>query len=213
MFLKTNLKLGEITNLSDARFAAGRGAAFAGYNFTPGHPNYLEPEKAQEIIGWLDGPKMVGEWNNGIAEVIWDTAERLQLDYIQLNWIDTEVGDKLQEWNIIQNIDLDIDKHTDVIIGQIDATQAFTQIYMFTLAAEADLDLYLKSKVHVQMLQSVCRDYPVIVNFPFSTKNLLPVLDELKPFGINLNGGKEIKPGYKDFDLLNDLVDLIELED
>lgn len=210
MFLRTNLKLGEITNLSDARFAAGRGADFVGFNFTPNHAAYLAPEQAQEIIGWLDGPKLVGEWNEGIADIISDTAERLELDYIQLNFVDPSLGNQLQDWNIIQQLDLT--RHIGEIIKQIEDTQAFTGIYLLSLPHDADLDKYLEESAHMQMLQSVCKDYPVMLNFPFTPDNLITVLDALNPFGINLNGGKEIKPGYKDFDLLNELVDLIEIE-
>ncbi|MGZ5304876.1 MAG: phosphoribosylanthranilate isomerase [Bacteroidia bacterium] len=204
------MKLGEITNLSDARFAAGRGADFVGFNFTPNHPRYIAPEQAQEIIGWLDGPKLVGEWNEGIKDIICDTAERLKLDYIQLNWVDAALSFKLQEWNIIQNID--ISQHIDEIIKQIDATQGFTNIFMLTLPQDADLEKFMADKTHLQMLESVCRDYSVMLNFPFTPGNLLKILDALKPFGINLNGDNEIKPGLKDFDLLNELIDLIEIE-
>ena len=208
MFLKTNIKLGEITNLSDARFAAGRGAQFVGFNFTPDHDKYIAPEQAQEIIGWLDGPKLVGEWNSGLKETIWDTAERLKLDYIQLNWHDANLSKELSDWNIIQNINLD--GHVADVIKQIEDVQAITQLFLLSFNDADSQKYHLAQAGTKQMLTSLCRDYPVLFNFHFTTENLLPLLDEYKPFGINLLGSHEIKPGYKDFDELNDLIDLLE---
>ncbi|RYD81020.1 MAG: hypothetical protein EOP53_07205 [Sphingobacteriales bacterium] len=208
MYLKTNVKLGEITNLSDARFAAGRGAQFAGFNLTPNHEKYIAPENVQEIIGWLDGPKLVGEWNSGIAEIISDTAERLQLHYIQLNFLDIDLGSKLQEWNIIQN--LHIDQPVEMLLKQIDAVQHFTHTFMLSFAEPEKQESFLANDVNVQKLASLCSDYPVLLNFQFTEENLLPVLEKLNPFGINLKGDDEIKPGYKDFDELNNIIDLLE---
>src|SRR5688572_21326360 len=107
MNLKTNVKLGEVTNLSDARFAAGRGAQFVGFVLSPNHQNYLAPEKVQEIAGWVDGPSLVGEWTTGLPDVIADTHQRLQLDYVQLNRYDPELAKAVSEIGLIQCIALE----------------------------------------------------------------------------------------------------------
>lgn len=36
---------------------------------------------------------------------------------------------------------------------------------------------------------------------------------EVKPYGINLVGGDEERPGVKDFDTLNDILELLTIED
>lgn len=61
MALKTTVKVGNITNLSDARYCAGMGVNMLGFNVSPGTPNYMKPQLFQEIRGWITGPKVVAE--------------------------------------------------------------------------------------------------------------------------------------------------------
>ncbi len=61
MFHSCKIKLGGITNLSDARYAAAAYAEWVGFCFIPGHVRYITPMKAKEIIDWLSGPVVVAE--------------------------------------------------------------------------------------------------------------------------------------------------------
>lgn len=61
MALKTIVKVGNITNLSDARYCAGMGADLLGFQGVPGHPSYIEPARFQEFRGWFTGPRVVIE--------------------------------------------------------------------------------------------------------------------------------------------------------
>lgn len=59
-------------------------ADMIGFCFDPNHPCYLEPAKAAEIIAWVSGPKICGEFGSQPAEWILDFAERLKLDAVQI---------------------------------------------------------------------------------------------------------------------------------
>src|SRR5688572_3598128 len=61
MPLKTLVKVGSITNLSDARYCAGMGVEMLGFATIQGQKNYLSPIKFQEIRGWITGPLIVAE--------------------------------------------------------------------------------------------------------------------------------------------------------
>jgi phosphoribosylanthranilate isomerase len=61
MALKTIVKVGNITNLSDARYCAGMGAEMLGFQVVEGHEHYISPKAFQEIRGWVTGPKIVAE--------------------------------------------------------------------------------------------------------------------------------------------------------
>jgi phosphoribosylanthranilate isomerase len=211
MDLKTNLKLGEVTNLSDARFAAGRGAAFIGFAMSPGNPNYLEPDKVHEITGWIDGPHLVGEWSGGIVDVIADTHERLQLDYVQLNSHDPALGSALAGMPIIQCIRITGDSTSSEIIRQVNEVHVHTHHFMLCCDRLEEQERFLSTHSHEQLVMELCRDYPIILDWHFTSDNLVPILEKYQPFGINLKGGTEDKPGLKDFDVLNELVDLLEM--
>jgi hypothetical protein len=78
------LKFSSITNLSDARYAAGMWADFVGFCFDPSSPDYIEPSKAKEITGWINGPLIVGEFGQQPLEWINDFIKGIPLHAIQV---------------------------------------------------------------------------------------------------------------------------------
>ncbi len=91
------LKFSAVTNLSDARYAAGMWADFIGFCFDPSSPDYIEPNKAKEIAGWINGPLIVGEFSNQPKAWIADFVKAIPLHAIQIpaNYSDesiTELG-------------------------------------------------------------------------------------------------------------------------
>jgi phosphoribosylanthranilate isomerase len=78
------LKFSSITNLSDARYAAGAWADFIGFCFDPSLPEYIEPQKAKEITGWINGPVFTGEFGQQPIEWIQDFVNALSLQAIQI---------------------------------------------------------------------------------------------------------------------------------
>lgn len=78
------LKFSALNNLSDARYAAGMWADFAGFCFDPSDASYIEPEKAKEISSWINGPMLCGEFGIQPVEWILDFVRLLKLDAIQI---------------------------------------------------------------------------------------------------------------------------------
>lgn len=78
------LKFSSITNLSDARYAAGSWADFIGFCFDPSKPSYIEPQKAKEIASWITGPMVCGEFGNQPPEWINDFVKSMPLIAIQI---------------------------------------------------------------------------------------------------------------------------------
>lgn len=85
MFHSCLIKFGSLTNLTDARYAAAVYAHWAGFCFVKGHPRYIEPVKAKEIIEWLSGPIMVAEIGGMMPEDFASAMEILQIDTVQVN--------------------------------------------------------------------------------------------------------------------------------
>ena len=78
------LKFSGISNLSDARFAAGAWADIVGFNFNPSHPQYIEPHQAKAIISWLMGPTIVAEFEHQPLSWIQDICSELGINTIQI---------------------------------------------------------------------------------------------------------------------------------
>ena len=53
--------MGNITNLSDARYCSGMGVDMLGFRVIEGQENHLPASTYQEIKGWIAGPKVVAE--------------------------------------------------------------------------------------------------------------------------------------------------------
>ncbi len=78
------LKFSNISNLSDARYAAGMWADFIGFCFDPSSPSYLEPSKAKSIISWVSGPTLVAEFGDQPIEWILDFSTQLSIQVVQI---------------------------------------------------------------------------------------------------------------------------------
>ncbi|MFN0276321.1 MAG: hypothetical protein ACKVPJ_11270 [Chitinophagales bacterium] len=81
--MSLKIKAGSITNLTDARFFASYGVDYIGFCFDPLSPNYISPQQALAIKGWLHNVKIVAEFANQDAENIQGMIDFLQPDVIE----------------------------------------------------------------------------------------------------------------------------------
>jgi phosphoribosylanthranilate isomerase len=59
----------------------------------------------------------------------------------------------------------------------------------------------------------IAENHKILLGFGVEADNVLDLIDSSSISGIALKGGDEIKPGYKDFDALADILEAIEVED
>ena len=100
--LIVKVKICGLTNYDDAAAALDMGADLLGFNFYPGSPRYLVPEKAALIINKL--PAFIdtaGVFVNASFEHIKQTIDQCQLNWIQLH------GDETPEFcGVFRSIDV-----------------------------------------------------------------------------------------------------------
>lgn len=210
MTLITNLKFGEITNLSDARFAAGSQAHFLGFSMDPDSENYLEPADLKEILGWVEGVGLVGEFGKQDYEEIRDAIQSYKLDYVQLNEMDHFFSLSKLKAQIIQNLDLSTFRDREELEYFIDDSYQNITYYMFSIYDEEDLEDFLSDNDFKKRIKDFTDDLNVILNFPFNAENIVDLTKEFKPFAINIYAGGEERPGYKDFDELIEMVESLD---
>ncbi|MCC6818187.1 MAG: hypothetical protein IT245_04805 [Bacteroidia bacterium] len=95
------IKFSKISNLSDARYAAGMWADFIGFSFDPNDSAYIEPSKASEIIAWVNGPRLVGEFGQQPLEWIIEFSKNLYFDVIEIPQDYKDLGILNQGFKII----------------------------------------------------------------------------------------------------------------
>ncbi|NJM26270.1 MAG: N-(5'-phosphoribosyl)anthranilate isomerase, partial [Bacteroidia bacterium] len=86
MALKVKVKVGNITNLSDARYCAGMGVDMLGFATIKGAAFHITADLYQQLRGWISGPSYVaqvaGLQNAGaLAEIV----EQFQPDYLEVD--------------------------------------------------------------------------------------------------------------------------------
>lgn len=196
MALKTVVKVGNISNLSDARYCAGMGVDFLGFRVHASDPNYVAPDTFQEFRGWFSGPKVVAElYGTTTPAELTAAIEAYSPDYL-------EVG--------LSEIDLALatDKPLILTITQDEYKANKTKIDMLGDRIEY---LHLNGINSVDQINPIFQNSKTLVQaegIPTETINHL-----ISKNGIALSGSSEDKPGFKTYDGLAEILELLEEED
>jgi phosphoribosylanthranilate isomerase len=172
------LKFSGITNLSDARYAAGAWADFTGFCFDPSLPEYIEPKQASEIAGWINGPLITGEFGNQPIEWIQDFEKAIGFKAI-------EVPADYKDENIVA-----------LGLRLIIRVEEKTQTELMEKA-----DLFITSNPEVYQFLKSNYEQPVI----FSVSDLAIKADDFD--GIAFRGIKEDKPGTRNHAMWNEVLE------
>lgn len=197
MSLLTSVLVRGINNLSDARYCAGMGADRLSFHLDPSLPGHLTPEAVQEISGWISGVDLLGEFDTLPAAAINELAQRCNLQGILLHRRRTP--DELAKFTlpVLKLVRWIPDMLPEDVDTRFRDQQAYTS--GFVLAQAPPQPLSPKQLIH---LTQQARTYPMWLgaDFAASTGNSIrQFVESVRPAGIVLEGGDEIKPGLRDF--------------
>ena len=85
MSLKYFVKVGNVNNLSDARYCSAMGVNQLGFKLNDLDNNSSKIDNIKEIIGWINGVDTVAEFVNNDVEFINSIINIELFDFIQLN--------------------------------------------------------------------------------------------------------------------------------
>ncbi|MGB1241359.1 MAG: hypothetical protein ACPG49_02485 [Chitinophagales bacterium] len=214
MELITKIKASGINNLSDARYFSTF-AEWIGFNFNPESSNYVSLDKAQEIIGWLAGPRIVAEFEKQEVEYINAVCKALKLDTIQtdldLNFgeLETVISTVIKRIVIDQYLD---DSRLESILMANSGKVAYF-VLDFTQMPYSWQELQNHPHFSPGKLRDWCESYPIILHLPFTPENVVEIVEQTQPFALNLAGGTEDKVGLRAFDDIDPIVEQLEIED
>lgn len=199
--MMASLKLSPITNLADARFAAAAGFQYMGFCFDPNSPDFLLPIKAREILEWTSGSHAVGEFGDQDLQEIIDLSDLLNLDVVLLN--NRILPDELPQIGkpIIKAIDLNTMGAVE-LANELCAYAPYADA--FQLNGTGNID------ARADELIEACLQYKIIWNLPYTPENVKQILEKFKPYALNILAGTEEKTGMKEYDALNDLLEILE---
>jgi phosphoribosylanthranilate isomerase len=197
------IKLGNVTNLSDARYAAAAGIDYLGFCFDTKNPNYIPPVRAKEMIEWTTGSHIVAEFGDQSMDEVRTISEALQVDAIEVN--NHLLPDELKELDraIIKKIDLAAFDR-DGLHKEFDAYKNVADVFHLYSSAE---------QFDENILLALCQQYKIIWGLPVTTGTILRIIDTFNPYAIHISGGIEEKTGIRDFDELNELIEAVRTEE
>jgi len=205
MALSTIVLVNQITNLSDARYCAGMGVEMLGFNLQSQHPQHITPQAFKEISGWVSGVKLVGE----VQELPTQEVEELLLDYnvdmLQLNSL--YLIEELDELPlpIILRVMIDKDTVEENLRGLLELYHPHVEYFLIDSEDFQSID-----ETNFKFLRDISKNHPIIIGFGLTKENTREALDKIQPAGIALKGSEEIRPGFKNFDELEEIFEQLE---
>jgi len=182
MPLKTLVKAGNITNLSDARYFAGMGVDLLGFSVVEGTPHYMAPKLFQEIRGWITGPSVVAEIYGLHSKAALDRIlEEYKPDYLEMHVAELALFDTLPLPFVLR-------------VKKGDLPTSFSQQPAYLIQPYSD---------------AIAAPYPSLLAID-TKEDLETALRHPAMKGIALNGSAEIRPGLKDFDGLTEILEALE---
>jgi phosphoribosylanthranilate isomerase len=183
MRLKTFVKVSGISNLSDARYCAGMGVDLLGFGAVDGRENYIPATKYQEIRGWVTGPRIVAE--------IYGLAGPQEIDSILEQYKPDFLELGLKELSMFTHLPV------PVILAmngeEMPPTLSIEPAYIIS-------DSVISARS------------PILISVE-SRQKAEEMIENPAVHGIVLKGGAEIKPGLKDYEVLNEVLELLETFD
>jgi phosphoribosylanthranilate isomerase len=211
--LKTIIKASEIANLTDARYFSAWGVEWLGFCLDETHPNFVNPAEFYAMREWLVGPKIVGEFGPMVEmERLHHMIEELKLDAIQLGSF-TKASDVahlaghvtmireqvLENWSDLDQLTADWEDWSDLL-----------EFYLLDLEKNGLSWSELKTKPStLKDVQQLAKDYPLMLSIPFEAEEYEEMMSSLSLHGLSLKGGEEEKVGYKSFDQLDDIYEVL----
>ena len=204
MSLKTIVKVGNISNLSDARYCAGMGVQYLGFSMDINSENYVDQDTLKTIKEWIVGPEIVGEFYNFDPENQEYSTLSGELDCIEISnpdFIESAEGTGLP---VIFKPDLKNIRTVQELEEIFDHLNDRVEFFL--------IDDPLGTEIKNTDILNLSSRFRIMIGFEIDSKSIHSWIDGTDIFGISLKGGTEIKPGFKDYDELADFLEEIEVD-
>ena len=212
-FRHMHVKAASIQNLTDARYFASHSVEWMGFCFDPASKSFISPREAQQIIAWVEGPRILGEFGAQSLKEIQETAMILGLNGVQIDAEGLSESIDLQQLAVIVKVKLhenDRLEEVKALLGQYSGPLEY--ILLDLTAHFGTWNSFLsESKLGLTGLKQLAAEFPLMLATWFDKDNILSIIDKVNPAAIQLSGSAEQKTGEKLFDGLEEVFSSIEV--
>jgi phosphoribosylanthranilate isomerase len=216
--LRTKVKASAINNLTDARYFAAFEVEWLGFQLDPAGERHVQPQVLKAIREWVDGVKIVGEFEMQSAADIQTAMQMLQLDAVQagmLTTVETLIELRSQR-PVIKEVVVETDSSMADLQEILDQFAPHCAWFVLNFDKNGISWDQLQAGLpglQLREVQSLCAQYPILLSLDLKPDALTEVMDVLSPAGFSFTGGEEERVGYKSFDELDELLEQLILEE
>lgn len=195
---RTTIKICGITNLEDARFAAGALADFLGFIFYEKSPRFVEPAQAGAIINWLEGPQKVGVFVNQPLDDVNRIAKETGIDLVQLHGDESPEYCSLVEKPVIKVIHIMEETVPHILKHQIEQYSSVCEYLLFDTKIDGLWGGTGKT-FDWNMLNDAGIEIPFFLSGGLNASNIKEAINAVSPTVVDISSSLEAEPGIKDF--------------
>jgi phosphoribosylanthranilate isomerase len=190
MPLKTLVKVGSITNLSDARYCAGMGVDMLGFRVMEDQENHIPISLFQQIRGWVSGPQVVAE--------MYGLKKATDIHAVLQNYAPEMVEMTFDDYQTYKS-EVQLPFIVALTANELDhMAEHHKRVAYWLVEDEALKKLKVNKGPQPILLRTNLKD------------NVQKVIEGGVIKGVALNGSPEIRPGFKNYDDLSDILDALE---
>ena len=197
MSLKYFVYVSSVSNLSDARYCSAMMVDCLGFNLDQNSKNKISIDNISQISSWINGVKLVGEFNKSSCNYINKALQKTDFSLIQIDISNVSVKLNFDYKNIIVKIK-DLSEHNNSILSVLKNNFYETEIIIIEKFNESNS----------MILEYLAKKYKVLIN-PLKSINKTKEILRKYNLGLHLYGSDEIRPGFKDYDSLSSVLDKI----
>lgn len=212
--LKTKVKASNISNLTDARYYAAWYVDWLGFDLRSAE-NTLSLAEVKAIKEWIEGPVIVGEIDLLDFEKAKETINFLELEAIQVGMY-TPIAQlqSLQDYTIIKEVVIEPDMQASDLEAHL--AEYFDVVSYFLLDFDKNgvdwQQIKAGNSFSVELLKAICERQEILLSINCHSTEIEEVLDSIQPHGLSVKGGIEEKVGFKSFDEVDEIFEILEEE-
>ncbi len=213
--LKTKIKASNISNLTDARYYAAWYVDWLGFDLRASAENTLSLAEVKAIKEWIEGPVIVGEIDLLDFEKAKEIINFLELEAIQVGMY-TPIAQlqSLQDYTIIKEVVVEPDMKASDLEAHL--AEYFDVVSYFLLDFDKNGIDWQQIKegisFSVEFLQAICERQEILLSIHHQPTEIEEILERIQPYGLSVKGGIEEKVGFKSFDEVDEIFEILEEE-